>query len=64
MGKKRHTRDKLWMSYNELSLQNEENGGENKGIQDRYLPFDYCSLSLTPFTTPVSDDQGYMYDNK
>ena len=64
MGKKRHTRDKLWMSYNELSLQNEENGGENKEVQERYLPFDYCSLSLTPFTTPVSDDQGYLYDNK
>ena len=63
MGKKRHTQDKLWITYKELSL--DWSGKKDTIInQERYLPFDFCSLSLSPFVDPVCDNEGNVYDNK
>lgn len=63
MGKKRHSQDKLWITYKELV---EDWGGkkneEHKGSAIKKLPFFCCSLSFMPFQDPVCLKDGTIFD--
>ena len=63
MGRKRNNRDKLFQTYQELC----DKWSEDKINVDnnvKYLPFNYCSLSLTPFNDAVCDEKGNIFENK
>ncbi len=63
MGKKRHSQDKLWITYKELV---EDWGGKRadqpKGSGIKKLPFYCCSLSFMPFKDPVCIKDGTIFD--
>jgi len=63
MGKKRHSQDKLWITYKELV---EDWGGKKvehgKGQSIKKLPFYCCSLSFMPFKDPVCLRDGTIFD--
>lgn len=63
MGKKRHSQDKLWITYKELV---EDWGGKKAGQPTRSgikkLPFYCCSLSFMPFKDPVCLKDGTIFD--
>lgn len=63
MGKKRHSQDKLWITYKELV---EDWGGKRadqpKGSGIKKLPFYCCSLSFMPFKDPVCLKDGIIFD--
>ncbi len=64
MGKKRHSQDKLWITYKELV---QDWGGKTeeslrKRTVNRRLPFNFCALSLTPFRDPVCLQDGTTFD--
>jgi len=63
MGKKRHSQDKLWITYKELV---EDWGGkradQQKGTGVKKLPFYCCSLSFMPFSDPVCLKDGTIFD--
>lgn len=63
MGKKRHSQDKLWITYKELV---EDWGGkkadQQKGSGIKKLPFYCCSLSFMPFKDPVCLKDGTIFD--
>ena len=63
MGRKKNNRDKLFQTYQELC----DKWSEDKINVDnnvKYLPFNYCSLSLTPFNDAVCDEKGNIFENK
>ena len=63
MGKKRHTQDKMWITYKELvSDWGGKSEVENKTSQFKKLPFECCSLSFTPFQDPVCLTDGTIFD--
>jgi len=63
MGKKRHSQDKLWITYKELV---EDWGGKSadqpKSSGIKKLPFYCCSLSFMPFKDPVCLKDGTIFD--
>ena len=61
MGKKRHSQDKMFLSFKELV---EEWGGKGNTIINKEikLPFNYCNLSFCPFENPVCTEEGTIYD--
>ena len=61
MGKNRHSKDKIHLTATEWS---EQYGGKKdvKSNASRPLPFDYCGLSLSPYTTPVCLKEGVIFD--
>lgn len=64
MGKKRHTQDKLWITYKELV---QDWGGKtddfgHKNFPIKKLPFYCCSLSFVPFNDPVCLQDGTIFD--
>jgi peptidyl-prolyl cis-trans isomerase-like protein 2 len=61
MGKHRHSKDKMHITYTELK---EDWGGKKdvKRIPFAKLPFYCCALSLSPFQTPVCTPDGHVYD--
>ena len=60
MGKKQHQSDRLYLSQKEWK----EIGGKKQAAATDYrrLPFDHCALTLLPFTTPVCDQHGNIFD--
>ena len=61
MGKKRHNRDKLYLSAWELKT---EGCGkkDTQNIPVAKLPFNYCALSLQPFKNAVCTKEGTVFD--
>lgn len=63
MGKKRHSQDKLWITYKELV---EDWGGkreeESRTNTVKKLPFYCCQLSFMPFKDPVCLPDGTIFD--
>lgn len=63
MGKKRHSQDKLWITYKELV---QDWGGKsvdgNKHLPIKKLPFFCCSLGFMPFKDPVCLPDGTIFD--
>ena len=61
MGKKRHSKDRLYITYNE---QKHEWSGKKDTIKVPMskLPFFCCSLSLLPFENPVCTPDGIIFD--
>ena len=62
MGKDRHSKDKLWITYSEHT--HEWGGKKNKKQGEKFekLPFYCCALSLLPFKTPVCTRDGIIFD--
>lgn len=56
--------NKLFMTYYELIQRNLENNEDSYKTKINYLPFNYCSLSLHPFTNPVCDEKGNIFEKK
>jgi peptidyl-prolyl cis-trans isomerase-like 2 len=64
MGKKRHTQDKLWITYKEL-VQDWGGKSDDLGFKNfplKKLPFYCCSLSFMPFNDPVCLQDGTIFD--
>jgi len=61
MGKKRHSRDKMYLTQWELK---HEGAGkkDDKIAPISRLPFDYCALSLQKFRDPVCTKEGTVFD--
>lgn len=61
MGKQKHTKDRLFISQTEYK---HEWGGKKDTQKNPIakLPFDYCSISLLPFDTPVCSPDGSVFD--
>ncbi|CAD2090474.1 peptidyl-prolyl cis-trans isomerase, putative [Plasmodium vinckei brucechwatti] len=63
MGKHKHSKDKLYILQSEYR----RDALIKKQIKSRnstYLPFNYCCISLRPFTDPYCDEDGRLYDKK
>lgn len=62
MGKNRHAKDKLWISYSEHT--NEWGGKKPERKKEKFqkLPFYCCALSLLPFKSPVCTKEGTVFD--
>lgn len=63
MGKKQHQKDKLYLTTTEWSSQ--YGGFKKKGGADaefRRLPYNCCSLSMTPFSDPLCTKDGNIFD--
>ena len=61
MGKKQHQSDRLYLSNKEWK----ELGGFKQASNDpteQRVPFDHCALTFTPWTTPVCDRDGNIFD--
>jgi len=60
MGKKQHQSDRLFLTNKEWK----ELGGykETNDPTEQRLPFDHCALTFTPWTTPVCDRDGNIFD--
>jgi len=61
MGKKQHQSDRLFLTNKEWK----ELGGHKQASTDpteQRLPFDHCALTFTPWTTPVCDRDGNVFD--
>lgn len=61
MSKKRHSKDKMYITQSEYKL---DWGGfkEKKQIPFTILPFYCCALSLQPFDNPVCTIEGHIFD--
>ena len=61
MGKKRHSKDKMYMTNWEVK---HEGAGKKDSqiVPIAKLPFDYCALSLQPFKNPVCTPDGMVFD--
>lgn len=65
MGKKRHTQDKLWISYNELASDWGSKKTNHSGQElEINLPFNYCNLNLCPCTDPYCSPDGLVFEFK
>jgi peptidyl-prolyl cis-trans isomerase-like protein 2 len=64
MGKKRHSQDKLWITYKELveDWGGKKEGANTSGLPIKQLPFYCCSLSFMPFQDPVCLQDGTIFD--
>lgn len=62
MGKNRHSKDKLYISFDEHS---KDWGGYKKKVSkntEEPLPFNHCSLTLLPFKNPVCTKEGNVFE--
>ena len=61
MGKKQHQSDRPFLSNKEWK---ELGGYKQIGTDptEQRLPFDHCALTFTPWTTPVCDRDGNIFD--
>jgi peptidyl-prolyl cis-trans isomerase-like protein 2 len=61
MGKKRHSKDRMFIT---MSEHKEDWGGKKDAIKAPIakLPFNSCSLSLLPFENPVCTKDGIIFD--
>lgn len=62
MGRKQHQKDKSYISRSEWE---EDFGGFKRKVSsesEKALPFDHCSLTLSPFTNPVCSPEGHVFD--
>lgn len=61
MGKKRHSKDRLFITAAEHKY---EWGGKKDTVKSPIakLPFNCCSLSLLPFEDPVCTKEGVVFD--
>ena len=61
MGKKRHSKDRLFITNTEHKM---EWGGKKdlKKVPMAKLPYYCCSLSLLPFENPVCTENGIVFD--
>ena len=64
MGKKRHTQDKMWISYSEHTNEWGGKKEEHRRNKEDYVktPFNYCNLSMTPFQDPYWTEDGIIFD--
>eukprot|EP01084_Bolivina_argentea_P231495 390381_1 len=60
MGKKQHSKDRLFITRTEWN--NEWGGYKEKKTHRRQLPFYCCALSLQPFEHPYCTKDGYVFD--
>mmetsp|Transcript_33973 Transcript_33973/g.87227 ORF Transcript_33973/g.87227 Transcript_33973/m.87227 type:complete len:578 (-) Transcript_33973:195-1928(-) len=61
MGKKQHSKDLMYITHSEWATQY---GGykDRSREKKRFLPFNYCALTLQPFEDPVCTDDGTTFD--
>lgn len=61
MGKKQHSKDRLFITQTEHKYLY---GGKKEQIRRAYkrLPFDCCSITLSPFKNPVCTRAGHVFD--
>ena len=62
MGKKQHSKDRMYITATEWKEHFGGHKDKSANLQHRRLPFDRCSLSFTPFETPVCTPDGYVFD--
>ncbi|XP_071445921.1 RING-type E3 ubiquitin-protein ligase PPIL2 [Hetaerina americana] len=65
MGKRQHQKDKMYLTCTEwITLYGGKRSGPPTGDKAgfRRLPFDFCSLSLTPFEHPYCDKHGNIFE--
>jgi peptidyl-prolyl cis-trans isomerase-like 2 len=63
MGKGQHSKDKMYLLRSEWKYEGGGNRGQDRSsIPAKTLPFDCCSLSLSPFFDPVATDEGTIFD--
>ena len=61
MGKKRHSKDRLFITMTEHKL--DWGGKKDPSLRPiAKLPFHCCSLSLQPFRDPVCTPEGTIFD--
>jgi len=61
MGKQQHQSDRPFLTNKEWK----ELGGHKRTANnpnEQRLPFDHCALTFTPWTTPVCDRDGNIFD--
>ncbi|SBT71084.1 peptidyl-prolyl cis-trans isomerase, putative [Plasmodium malariae] len=63
MGKHKHSKDKLYILQSEYR-RDALIKKQLKAKSVTYLPFNYCCLSLKPFSDPYCDEDGRLYDKK
>lgn len=67
MGKKRHSQDKMWITYKEMiqdwSGKDDNNNSLGYNKKNEKLPFYYCCLSFLPFKEPVCTVDGSIFEN-
>jgi peptidyl-prolyl cis-trans isomerase-like protein 2 len=64
MSKRRHAKDKMWITYSELTSEWGGKREEHRNKKEQFVrtPFNYCTLSMTPFTDPYCTQDGTIYD--
>jgi peptidyl-prolyl cis-trans isomerase-like 2 len=61
MGKHRHSKDKMHITYTEMK-EDWEGKKDVKKIPFAKLPFHCCALSLSPFRDPVCTEEGNVFE--
>ncbi|ETW36686.1 hypothetical protein PFTANZ_02644 [Plasmodium falciparum Tanzania (2000708)] len=64
MGKHKHSKDKLYILQSEYRRDAEIKKKKLKSRGSSFLPFNYCCISLRPFSEPYCDEDGRLYDKK
>ncbi|ETV85867.1 hypothetical protein H257_02415 [Aphanomyces astaci] len=61
MGKNQHSKDRMFITASEHKYLY---GGKKDAVKTAYrrLPFDCCSITLTPFKNPVCTREGHLFD--
>lgn len=62
MGKKQHSKDKLYITTKEWTHEWGGKKGERKKEKFKRLPFNYCAISLLPFEHPYCTKEGIVFD--
>jgi len=65
MGKKQHSKDKMYLLQSEWQYEGggyRGKGGAAAKLPFRCLPFNCCALSLSPFQDPMMTPKGVVYD--
>ncbi|CAG9480714.1 peptidyl-prolyl cis-trans isomerase, putative [Plasmodium vivax] len=63
MGKHKHSKDKLYILQSEYR-RDALIKKQHKSRNSTFLPFNYCCISLRPFSDPYCDEDGRLYDKK
>nr|CCA16856.1 peptidylprolyl isomerase putative [Albugo laibachii Nc14] len=61
MGKKQHSKDRLFITQTEHKYLYGGKKSEQRRAYKR-LPFDHCAITLRPFQTPVCTREGHLFD--
>ncbi|XP_020574806.1 peptidyl-prolyl cis-trans isomerase CYP65 [Phalaenopsis equestris] len=62
MGKKQHSKDRMFITKTEWATEWGGAKSKDNGIPFKRLPFYCCSLTFTPFVDPVCTDDGSVFD--